>query len=68
MSQTEPKSATFTPGNPGAEYMPQGTCPKPWVAFTDDGMLRDKRRAVKRFKTEEAALKAAIAKATGEAQ
>lgn len=47
--------------NLGARYMPQGTCPKPWVATVDGEVLRTRSGGARRYGTEEAALKAARA-------
>jgi hypothetical protein len=51
---------------PSADYMPQGTCPKPWVARVDGKALRDGRGGVRRYGSEKAAL-AAAKKAASEA-
>lgn len=47
-----------------AACWPQGTCPKPWVAIVEGKALLDGRGGLRRFSTEKAATKAAIAKAT----
>ena len=42
-----------------AIYVPQGTCPRAWVASVGDIQLRDGRGALRRFATAEAASLAA---------
>ena len=44
---------------PSATNEPQGLCPKSWVARVDGAALRTRAGGVKRFGTEDAALKAA---------
>lgn len=46
---------------PRALYRPQGTCPKPWVAQVNGETLFDARGGQRRFSTEAAAKRAAIA-------
>lgn len=47
--------------NPRARFMPQGTCPKPWVAELDGEPLRDRRGGARRYASREAAERAAKA-------